>query len=102
MLNYHRMRCWGFEADIVIHGDGVGSAHAHANAKAAPRHPSISSTWRSTAQGMPMPVSAASRRAADERLAHRASGALGPDVTGAAEERDDEIMQDFRDLIKGL
>jgi hypothetical protein len=39
----------------------------------------------------------------DEHPAHsRASGALGPDVTGAAEERDDEIMQDFRDLIKGL
>jgi hypothetical protein len=49
-----------------------------------------------------MPVSAASRSGGTRRLAHRASGALGPDVTGAAEERDDEIMQDFRDLIKGL
>jgi hypothetical protein len=36
------------------------------------------------------------------RLARGASGALDPDVTGAAEERDDEIMCRTRDLIRGL
>jgi hypothetical protein len=88
MLNYHRMRCCGASRRISLFSVRRRCCPAHAHAQGSPEAPQAYHQRRSTAQGMPMPVSAASRSGGTSTCAHsRASGALGPDVTGAAEER---------------